>query len=359
MDDGDSVVTLTDVIDAYKRIRTTHLLVETPLIQSPQLDELTNCSVFFKCEMFQRSGSFKARGAVNALLVLAEKAKAQGSGLESVVVCTHSSGNHGSALSYAATAAGAKAIVVVPSDAPEGKKKAIQSFGAQLVLCPPGVPAREAACATIVADKGAVFVHPSNSPAMIEGGASVGIEMLQQFCGHPVRPFVSPADFSHHNAFDVILCPLGGAGLLSGLTIAVKGLSPNTRVIGVEPANADDAFRSRLEGKLLTHSRPVSSVADGLLTTLGSRTFPVVRDMVDDVITVTEAEILRATKIVWETLKVVAEPSSCVGLAALMAERHQSTIRKVVARPRVGIVLSGGNGLDFAPFFEAKYKSKV
>lgn len=359
MDEGDSEVTLADVVEAYRRIRISPLLIETPMIQSPQLDELVNCSLFFKCEMFQRSGSFKARGAVNALCVLSAKAKDAGSAIDSILVCTHSSGNHGTALSYAATAAGAKAIIVVPTDAPEGKRKAIQSFGAELVLCSPGVPAREAACEQIVKDKGAVFVHPSNSPAMMEGGASVGIEMLQQVHGHPVRPFVSPADFTGNQSFDVILCPLGGAGLLSGLAIAVKGLSPATRVIGVEPANADDAFRSRAADKLLTHSTPVSSAADGLLTTLGSRTWPVVRDMVDDVITVTEPEILRATKLIWETLKVVAEPSSAVGLAALLAERHQSTIRNGHLRPKVGIVLSGGNGLDFAPFFEAKYKSKM
>ena len=304
------VPSLTDIRAAADRIR--RHVHRTPVLSCVGIDRLVGARLFFKCENFQKVGAFKIRGATNAVLSLNERAAAAG-------VATHSSGNHAAALALAARLRGVPAYVVMPDTAPQVKKDAVAGYGAQITFCAPTLEAREAGLAQIVADTGAAFIPPYNDERIIAGQATAALELL--------------ADIPD---LDLILTPVGGGGLVSGTALTVRGLSSPSRVIAAEPKGADDAYRSFRAGHIIPSVNP-QTIADGLLTSLGDKTFAIIRDCVDDIVTVEEADIIRAMRLIWERMKIIVEPSAAVPLGALLN-------RSVDVRgKRVAIILSGGN----------------
>lgn len=294
----------------------------TPVLTSRQLDAISDASLFFKCENFQKVGAFKFRGATNAVMNLTEEQGANG-------VVTHSSGNHAAALAHAAVSRGVKAYIVMPSSAPEVKKRAVEGYGAEITYCEPTLEAREAAAAEVMATTGATMIHPFDNFHIIAGQGTAAMEMLHDM---PVP--------------DAVIAPVGGGGLLSGTAIAVRHLAPAAEIYGAEPILADDAARSLHTGTL-QQALPPSTIADGLLTSLCDRTFTVIRENVNDILTVTEDQIVEAMRLIWERMKIVVEPSSAVPLAAVLANRALFIGKKV------GIIISGGN-VDLAklPFVQ-------
>lgn len=301
---------LTDIRAAADRIR--RHIHRTPVLSCAGIDRLVGARLFFKCENFQKVGAFKIRGATNAVLSLNERAAAAG-------VATHSSGNHAAALALAARLRGVPAYVVMPDTAPQAKKEAVAGYGAQVTFCAPTLEAREAGLARIVADTGAAFIPPYNDERIIAGQATAALELL--------------ADIPD---LDLILTPVGGGGLVSGTALTVRSLSPSSRVIAAEPRGADDAYRSFRAGHIIPSVNP-RTIADGLLTSLGDKTFAIIRDCVDDIVTVEEADIIRAMRLIWERMKIVVEPSAAVPLGALLSRSVD------VQGKRVAIILSGGN----------------
>jgi threonine dehydratase len=295
----------------------------TPVLVSEALDEELGATLFFKCENLQLTGAFKARGAFNAVLSLPPAQAAGG-------VVTHSSGNHGAALALAARSRGIAAYVVAPRTTPASKQHNMLRYGAKLQLCEPTLAARQSAADEIVATTGATLIHPYDNTDVMAGQGTVALELLEQV-----------ADL------DVIVCPIGGGGLISGAAIAAHGIDARIVVLGAEPAGADDALRSRSAGVITPVAQP-SSLADGLLATIAPSTFDVIRTQVQAVGTVTEAQIVAAMRRIWEELKILIEPSSAVPVAALL-----NGSLNVVGR-RVGIVLTGGNvDLEGLPWFRA------
>ncbi|WP_165074547.1 pyridoxal-phosphate dependent enzyme [Paludisphaera rhizosphaerae] len=294
---------------------------KTPVMTSRTLDERAGASVFLKCENLQRVGAFKFRGAMNALLLLDEVAKAKG-------VVTHSSGNHAQALALAGSLLGIPVTVVMPHTAPAIKQSATAGYGATIRLCEPTLAAREEAVADEVARKGLTLVHPFNDWNVIAGQATVAWELLDQA-----------------GPLDAVVVPVGGGGLVSGTALAVKARSPQTLVIGVEPERADDARRSLASGKIEPSGDP-RTIADGLRTSLGERPFAVISRNVDRIETAGETEIVDALRFLWERLKIIVEPSSAVVVAPILDRRLSGEGR------RIGAVLSGGN-VDLGPFFES------
>jgi len=292
----------------------------TPVLTSSTLDRRVGARLFLKCENFQKSGAFKARGAHNAVFSLAGDVRAG--------VATHSSGNHGAALALAARARGLPAHVVAPHTVSAAKAANMTRYGAQLTLCEPTLAAREQAAARIVAQTGAHLVHPFDDYAVMAGQGTAALELLEQVPD-----------------LDAVLCPVGGGGLLSGTAVAARGLKPAIRVFGAEPVGADDAQRSLRAGTLTMVEHP-RSIADGLLaSSLAYSTFALIRAHVDDIATVAEGEIVAAMRAVWEMLKIVIEPSSAVPVAALLQGRLP------VAGKRVGVIITGGNvDLDRLPW---------
>lgn len=303
-------MTLDSVVTAHARIAP-HIH-RTPVLSSELLDEMTGCSLFFKAENLQKVGAFKARGALNAVLSLDPAALSKG-------LATHSSGNHGAALAYAARIAGATAHVVMPKDSLPNKIAAVRGYGAQLTLCEPTLAARDAACDQVVADTGATVIHPYDDERIIAGQGTATLEFLSQT-----------------QALDIILAPVGGGGLLAGTAIVTKDKYPNMQVIAAEPAMADDAYRSWQAGERIL-PEATNTIADGLRTGLGERNFEIMQRHVDKVLLVSEDAILEATQKLLHYLKTVVEPSAAVPLAAVV--EHASTF----AGKRVGIILSGGN----------------
>lgn len=314
-----AAVSLDTVRGAAERLR--NIVHRTPVQTCEFFDALSERKLLFKCELFQKTGSFKARGILNAVLECRDKG--------TLGVVTHSSGNAGQALAWAGRSAGLDAVVVVPRDAPAVKKAAIEGYGATLVMVEPTNAAREQGAAKIVSERGFTLVHPSNDPAVISGQGTVGLELVEQ-----ARSHWGGIDL------DAVIVPIGGGGLIGGVATAVKGLLPNCKVIAAEPANADDAYRSKLAGQLLPHDHPPNTIADGLKTTLGSNTFPIVQNLVDDIFLVSEKEIASATRAVWERMKLAIEPSAGVGVAVAVSEDFA---KKYPDLKRVGIVLCGGN----------------
>ena len=244
-------------------------------------------------------------------------------------VVTHSSGNHGAALALAAAVRGIPVWVVMPHDAPRVKREAVAGYGAEVVFCEPTAEARAAACARLVEETGATLVHPYDDPRVIAGQATVALELLAEV-----------------PALDLLVVPVGGGGLASGCGIAVAGVAPSTLVVGAEPAAADDAARSLAAGRLLPNPPgPVATVADGLKASLAPRTFAALSHYLAAVVTVSEAEIMAALRLVWERMKIVVEPSAAVPVAALLAGRAQEAVAAGERGPwpRIGVVLSGGN----------------
>jgi threonine dehydratase len=310
-------VTLESIRAAHERIAP-HVR-RTPVIENEFISKRCDARVWFKCENLQEIGAFKIRGATNAIFALPSGALANG-------VVTHSSGNHGAAVAQAARLRGVRARIVMPSNASAAKLANVRSLGGEIELCAPTLAAREAAVSRIIAQTGAAFIHPYDDPQVIAGQGTVALELLEQVPD-----------------LDCVLCPVGGGGLASGIAVAVRALRPQMRVIAVEPAGADDAWRSFRSGVLQPPGVP-DTIADGLRGALSARTFALMREYVDTVVTVSEPAIERATRELWQQLRLVIEPSSAVPFAAL------ADPALALRGARIGIVLTGGNvDLDALP----------
>ncbi len=309
-------LSLADVRAAHERIQ--RYIHRTPVITSQLLDREFGARLFFKCENFQKAGAFKSRGACNALFSLTDDEARRG-------VATHSSGNHAAALARAAGLRGVTAHIVMPTNSPLTKQRAVQGYGGRIVFCEPNLAAREATCAKVIAETGATLVHPYDDYRIMAGQGTAALEFLEEM-----------------RDLEVMIAPVGGGGLLGGTAVATKGFNPRVRVVGAEPAQADDAFRSLQAGHIV--STTPNTIADGLRTAVGQRNFPLLQTHVDEIVTVSEAAIVHAMRRIWEVLKIVVEPSAAVALAGLV--EHPSK-----AKTRVGIILSGGNvDLDALPW---------
>lgn len=303
------MVTKQDIEHAHERIKP--YIHRTPVMTSSSVDEIAGCKLFFKCENFQKVGAFKARGAMNAALLLSPEARVKG-------IATHSSGNHAQAIARAAQILGTKSYIVMPRTAPEIKKRGVLGYGGEIFECEPTLAARESTLADVVKKTGASEIHPFNNYDVIAGQGTAAKELFEEV-----------------NDLDTIIAPVGGGGLLSGTALATKYFSPNTKVIAAEPEGADDTYRSMQSGKI--EPSQSNSIADGLLTSLGDKTFPIIRDNVKEVITVSDPEIISAMRLIWERMKIIVEPSCAVPLAAVLKSKEK------FSNKRVGIILTGGN----------------
>lgn len=294
----------------------------TPVFTSRTLDGMAGCSLLLKAESLQRAGAFKFRGAMNAVSALPPALAERG-------VATHSSGNHAAALALAARIRGIPAHIVMPENAPPNKRAAVLGYGARVVPCASTLAAREETAARVVAETGATLIHPYEHPDVIAGQGTVALEIL-----------------AAHPDIDAIVAPVGGGGLVSGIALAFAEAAPRVRVFAAEPAGADDAWRSRQAGRRLPQTDP-RTVADGLRTSLGENTWPVIRDRVEDVLRVEEADIVSAMRLLFERVKLVVEPSGAVPLAAALS----GALSARLGLSRVALVLSGGNAdLDHLPW---------
>lgn len=303
------MINLQTILEAHERVKP--YIHRTPVMTSKSIDELAGCSFYFKCENLQNVGAFKARGALNAVLSLSREERANG-------VATHSSGNHGQAVARAAKIAGIKAYIVMPRNAADIKKRGVRAYGGEIIECEPTLEAREAALKNIIDKTGAVEIHPYNNYAVMNGQATAARELIE--------------DAPH---LDYIIVPVGGGGLLSGTVMAAKFFSPNTIVIAGEPAGADDAYRSLQSGKI--EPSQADTIADGLIVTLGTKTFAIIREHIKEIVVVTDEEIIYAMRLIWERMKMVVEPSGAVPLAAALKQTEKLRGKKV------GIIFSGGN----------------
>jgi threonine dehydratase len=298
----------------------------TPVLTSQSLNQILGAEVFFKCENFQKVGAFKSRGACNAVFSLDEAAVAKG-------VATHSSGNHAQALARAAKIRGCKAYIVMPETSSRVKVEAVKGYGGEIYFCKPTLAAREETLHEVVSRTGATEIHPYNDYRVIAGQATAAMEL-----------------FEETGPLEVIMAPVGGGGLLSGTALATAYLSPSTNVIAAEPAGADDAFRSFTTRQFVPSINP-QTIGDGLLTSLGTLTFPIILDHVYRIITVSEEAIIQAMLITWERMKIIIEPSSAVPLAALMENSDDFRGKKI------GVIISGGNvSLDKLPWLSNPIK---
>jgi threonine dehydratase len=296
---------------AHDRIRP--FIKRTPVLSSDALDTARGARLSFKCENLQAAGAFKSRGACNAVFALTDALAAHG-------VVTHSSGNHAAALARAAQLRGIAAHIVMPKGSPQSKVRNVESFGGRITFCEPGLPAREATCNRIASETGAALVHPFDDLRVIAGQGTATVELLEEVPD-----------------LDLVLVPVGGGGLLCGTAIAAKGLKPGIRVIGVEPALADDVAQSFRAGRRISIPTP-ATIADGLRTNLtGEHNFPLIQQYVDDIVTVSEAGIVAAMRELWEQLHLVIEPSAAVPYAALLENKLP------FAGKKVGLILTGGN----------------
>ena len=305
-----TIPVFSEILEAHKTI--TPYAHRTPVLTSSTLNQMSGAQLFFKCENFQKVGAFKFRGACNAVMTLTDEEALKG-------VATHSSGNHAQALALSAKIRGIKAYIVMPENAPKAKVAAVKDYGAEITFCEATLPARESTLKEVIERTGATMIHPYNDPRIVRGQGTATIELLED-----------------HPDLNVIMAPIGGGGLLSGTVLAAKGINPEIKVIGTEPKEADDAYRSFKAGEhiLLKHT---TTIADGLRTSLGALTFRIISDNVDDVVTVSEQAIIKAMRLVWERMNIIIEPSSAVPLAAALEKNIELSGKKV------GIILSGGN----------------
>ncbi len=301
---------LADILEAEKRIKP--YIKKTPVLTCSSLDRMVNAELFFKCENFQKVGAFKFRGASNAVFSLSDEEAAKG-------VATHSSGNHAQALALAAKIRGISAHIVMPETAPAVKKAAVEGYGGNVIPCKPTLQARESTLENVVKETGAVFIHPYNDSRIIAGQATAAKELMEKVDG-----------------LDIIMAPVGGGGLLSGTALSASFLSGNTKVIAAEPEQADDAYRSFKTGELVPSDNPVT-IADGLKTSLGDLTFPIIQQYVQDIVTVSERAIISSMLMTWERMKILIESSSAVPFGALFEGKLDCAGKKI------GIILSGGN----------------
>lgn len=312
------IPTFSDIEIAHQLIKET--VHRTPILTSNSINTITDAILYFKCENFQKVGAFKFRGASNAVLSLSNEEASKG-------VATHSSGNHAAALALAAKQRGISVYIVMPENAPEIKKKAVATYGAKITYCKPSLEARETTLDKVVEVTGATIIHPYNNFQVIAGQGTAAKELIEDV-----------------PALDLLLCPVGGGGLLAGTSLAAKALSPLTKVIACEPAGADDAFRSFYGNRIYPSVNP-QTIADGLLTALGALNYAVIKKNVDAVVTVSELSIVNAMRIIWERMKIIIEPSSAVPLAAILEKKVD------VKGKKVGIILSGANvDLENLPF---------
>ena len=304
------MVTLKDIVAGHNRIRP--FIHRTPVLTNKSLDELSGAYIFFKCENFQKAGSFKIRGATNTVELLSEDELDRG-------IATTSSGNHGAALSMAVARRGGKTKVVMPNNTPKIKVDNVKRNGGEVVWCKPDQSSREEVLTKLVEETGAIVVHPYNDERIVAGQGTCTKELIEDYPD-----------------LDVIISPVSGGGLLSGTLLAAKGLNPKIMVYGAEPSEADDAYRSLQKGEIVENNT-INTICDGLRAQIGTVTFPIIQRHVDDIMTVTESEIIEAMKMVWERMKIIAEPSSVITLGALLKNKNMFSGKKV------GLILSGGN----------------
>ena len=310
-----------DIISAYERIK--GFIHKTPVLTSKTFDGMTGSQLYFKCENFQKAGAFKFRGATNAVLALSDAEAKMG-------VITHSSGNHAGALSLAASLRKIPAFIVVPKNATGVKKDAVRGYGGKIIECQPTLDSREKTAEQVRKETGAILIHPYNNYKIIAGAGTTTLELLHDI-----------------NDLEVILAPVGGGGLLSGTAIAARGSKNKIKVYGCEPQNANDAYLSFAAGEIIPVTNP-DTVADGLRTSLGDKTFPIISKLVDDIFLVPEHEIVSAMKLLWERMKIIVEPSAVVPFAVVLQNR------KELRKKKIGIILSGGNvDLSRLPFMPA------
>ncbi|MHA2270237.1 MAG: threonine ammonia-lyase [Candidatus Hodarchaeales archaeon] len=311
---------LKDIQDAYTRIASR--INRTPIMTSRTLNDLANAKIFLKCENFQRGGAFKFRGACNAILQLSKEEKENG-------IIAHSSGNHAQAVSLASSLLGVKAVIVMPNNAPGVKVAATKGYGAEIVFSGNSLDDRVIMVHELISQHKYTLIHPYDNENVIAGAGTAALEFLE--------------DMKGKGGLDVVFCPIGGGGFISGTSTSVKGLSSSSQVIGVEPEIANDAYRSFKSGKLLKNVN-IGTIADGLRTSLSERTFRIIQENVDDIVTVSETEILKAMRFLWERMKLVVEPSGAVPVAAILANKVD------VENRQLGIMISGGN-IDLDRFF--------
>lgn len=305
---------------AHERIRP-HIH-RTPVLTSTRLDAASGGSLFFKCENFQKVGAFKARGATNAVFAMDDETASRG-------VATHSSGNHAAALARAAKLRGIAAHIVMPSNSSKVKVRAVEGYGGRIVFCEPNQRAREEACARVIQETGATLIHPFENEDVMAGQGTVAVELLEDVPD-----------------LDIILCPVGGGGVLSGVALAAKTIRPEIKIIATEPAGAADAAESFQQGTLV-HQETKNTVADGLRTNLGAINFAMIQRYVDDIVTVSDEGIIAAMRTLWETMKIVVEPSAAVAYGAIVENKVAAESK------RVGIILTGGNvDLDALPWMK-------
>ncbi len=310
--------TYDDVIAAHERIAP--YIHRTPVMTSSYINSLVGAELFFKCENFQKAGAFKARGASNAVFGLTDEQAAKG-------VATHSSGNHGTCLSYAAGRRGIPCTVVMPRTAPQAKKDAVRGYGGRMVECEPSTSSREAVFAEVVAETGAEFVHPYNDLRVITGQATCSRELMEQVEG-----------------LTSVVTPIGGGGMVSGTCLTLSTIAPQVKIYAAEPEQADDAYRSFKAGYIIADDAP-ETVADGLKVPLKENTWHYVQNHVTDILTASEEEIVEAMKLIWKRMKIVMEPSSAVPLATILKNKE------LFAGQRIGVIITGGNvDLDKLPW---------
>jgi threonine dehydratase len=321
-------LTWRSIQDAHARIAPR--IHRTPVLTSASLDAMAGASLFFKCENLQKTGSFKIRGATNAILSLSKEEAAHG-------IVTQSSGNHGAAVACAAAWRGVPAFVVMPKNAPTVKVRAIEAYGGKITFCEPKVSSRNEVCARVQSETGAALVHPFDNDQIIAGQATAAKELLEEIPD-----------------LDAVFAPVSGGGLLSGTCLGAKGLHPGIRVFGCEPERADDAYRSLSSGKLQSLESS-DTIADGLRASLAPKTFAILRDNVERILLASEEEIIAAMRTVWERMKIIIEPSSAVGIAPLLKPDAVAGLelppRADGTAPKLGVILSGGNvDLSSIPF---------
>lgn len=304
-------VNFDDVRAAAERIE--GIVARTPVLSSPALDSLAGRRLFFKCENLQHVGAFKFRGASNAVALLGEEAERG--------ICTHSSGNHAQAVALAAKQRGVPAYIVMPESAPQVKVEGVRSHGAEITFCEATLEARETTAAVVMERTGATFVHPFDDPRVVAGQGTAALELINE---------VGP--------LDAIIAPIGGGGLLSGTSITTRALLPQTRIFGAEPEGADDAARSLAAGKLIPQTGP-NTICDGLLTSLSDLTYGILSEHLEDIITVSDDEVIEAMKLIRDHLDMIVEPSSATVLAAIL----QPEFMTLEGIDSVGLILSGGN----------------
>ena len=302
--------TLTDIQQAARRIKPyVHC---TPVMTNESFNKHVNAQVYLKCENLQKVGAFKFRGACNAVFSLSDDEAERG-------VSTHSSGNHAQALAFAAKLRDIPAYIVMPKNAPKVKKEAVAGYGGRITYCEPTLEARESTLTSIARETGATIIHPYDNERVIAGQGTAALELLEDIPD-----------------LDVVLAPVGGGGLISGTAIAAKGLKRSVRVIAAEPEMADDAFRSIQAGEIIPSINP-KTIADGLLTSLGNITFPIIQQHVEQIVTVSETAIIESMKFIWERAKIIIEPSSAVAIGILWEKKID------LSGSKVGVILSGGN----------------